>query len=134
MLLLLRTLVTLALATRVRTFSFLRAAPSTTTTTRGRGALRPIAAGARGPERCTDEKSSSTAAPLALSIAVAVCAPARALADQVLATSVEPRVFEPRGVTALDSVVFVVGVIPFAWAAVTEPRPSSRKVSMGLCV
>ena len=36
--------------------------------------------------------------------------------------TLDGRTFEPRGVTALDTGVFVIGCIPFAWATMTWRR------------
>jgi len=38
--------------------------------------------------------------------------------DPALVDAAAPIVFEPRGVTTLDSIVFAIGVLPFAWATV----------------
>jgi hypothetical protein len=38
--------------------------------------------------------------------------------DPAVVEAAAPIVFEPRGITTQDSIVFAIGVLPFAWATV----------------
>ena len=49
---------------------------------------------------------------------LAAAAPFAATAVEEATSALQTTTFEPRGVTALDTVVFLIGIVPFAWAAV----------------
>ena len=81
-----------------------------------RAAAGDAAAGVARRAPRAEQRAAAAAAAAALA-AVLAASPAVALDGPPLDGASAIATFEPRGVTAVDSVVFVIGTVPFLWAA-----------------